>query len=283
MSCSLAIVGRVADMTQLSDATFEQEVLQADTPVVVDFWAPWCGPCRMLGPLLERLANEPHSNFILAKLNTDQNQALAMQYGIRGIPAVKAFRDGKVIDEFVGAQPEPNVRQFLQRVTAAGRPAAASQSGAPKSRPAAKPQAAPSDPQQRLSEARRLLRQGNGCDAQRLLQDFPGNANAGNGAAAEARRLLPLARFLCSPPQTGNGELDTLTQNAANALRRRDYSAALYNLLAAHNRGPTADVTGTFRGAGHLPPTRTVMQGVFTLLGETDPLARQYRELLTTT
>jgi putative thioredoxin len=257
-------MGSVIDVDQ---SNFQSEVIarSRQTPVVVDFWAPWCGPCRMLGPVLERLANEPGSNFVLAKLNTDHNQAIAMQYGIRGIPAVKAFRDGRVVDEFVGAQPEPMVRQFLQRVTAAAQSGAAkarttSQSSASQARPA------PSDPQRRLREARRLLREGKGCDAERLLQNFPGNGASGG----VAQRLLPLARFLCHPPQTGNGDVDALVQNAAGALRRRDYGAALYNLLAAHNRG----------AASGKSDTRAVMEAVFTLLGDDDPLARQYRDLV---
>lgn len=254
-------MGTVIDVDQ---SNFQTEVLDRShqTPVVVDFWAPWCGPCRMLGPILERLAKEPGSNFVLAKLNTDQNQPIAMQYNVRGIPAVKAFRDGRVVEQFTGAQPEPMVRQFLQRVTA-GAPSRAP-TAASQTRPAQK--APPSDPQERLNQARRLLQQGNGCDAERLLKNFPASANA----TAEARRLLPLARFLCRPPQSGNGDLDTLTQNAASALRRRDYGAALYNLLAAYNRAP---------GAGK-SDTRTVMEGVFTLMGEGDPLARQYRDLV---
>ena len=102
----------------VTDATFEQEVVERSKqlPVVVDFWAEWCGPCRQLGPLIEREANARGGDVVLAKLDTDANQQTAMAYRIQGIPAVKAFKDGKVVDEFVGAQPAPAVASFFDRL-----------------------------------------------------------------------------------------------------------------------------------------------------------------------
>ena len=102
----------------VTDATFQAEVLDRsrELPVVVDFWAEWCAPCRMLGPIVERAASERAGKVVLAKLDTDANQATAGRYGIQGIPAVKAFRDGEVVDEFVGAQPPPVVERFFDKL-----------------------------------------------------------------------------------------------------------------------------------------------------------------------
>ncbi len=99
-------------------ADFDEKVLAASqqVPVLVDFWAPWCQPCGILKPLLEKLATEYGGKFILAKINSDENQELAQRYGVRGIPAVKAFVGGQLADEFTGALPEPQIREFLERL-----------------------------------------------------------------------------------------------------------------------------------------------------------------------
>jgi putative thioredoxin len=103
----------------VTDATFGTEVMErsAQVPVVVDLWAEWCGPCKTLGPILERVIGETDGKVVLAKVDVDSNPQVAQAFQVQGIPAVYALRDGKVVDGFVGAQPEAAVREFVGRLT----------------------------------------------------------------------------------------------------------------------------------------------------------------------
>jgi thioredoxin 1 len=90
-----------------TDANFDQEVIKSELPVLVDFWAPWCGPCRMVGPVVEELAEKYQGKLKVVKVNTDENQEVSLRYGIRSIPTIGVFKDGQVVDGVVGAVAKP--------------------------------------------------------------------------------------------------------------------------------------------------------------------------------
>lgn len=241
----------------VSDANFKQQVIQRSykSPVLVDFWAAWCGPCRRLGPILEDLAEDPKSDFILAKLNTEHNKRTAGQFQIRSIPHVKAFRNGQVINEFTGALPKPLVKQFINKVSSTPPPA-------PK-------MASSSDPARRLQQAEQHLKKGRGFEAFVLLNDFPESDEADR-----ASKLLPLAKFLVDVADgdalTGLETLDETYQEAANAFGRRKPGQALDHLFAALSAGEEIDQ----------PYTTEVIESILAWLGEENELAQSYRDRL---
>lgn len=262
---------------EVSEANFQTEVIDRSrkTPVVVDFWAQWCGPCRMLGPVLEKLAQEYNGGFVLAKIDTDRNQRLAMQFGIQGIPAVKGFRDGKVAAEFVGAQPEPQVRQFLQRlgVTPGSGQAAGGDDKAGKllaARRWAEAEAAyrrgdVKNPAIALGLARALLAQGKKDEASRLLDGITDGPEL-----AAAAKLRPLVDYLTA----AKGVEDVVGADTAAAhffranrmLSDRNPIAALEEMLITIRRDKR------YRDG----EPRQVMLALLELLDEADPQRREY-------
>jgi thioredoxin 1 len=104
----------MAAYVTLTDATFQEEVLDSDQPVLVDFWATWCGPCRMIAPTIEKLADDFDGRAKIAKLDVDSNPETAMQFGVRSIPTLLFFKDGRVVDQAVGVVPEKQLAQKLE-------------------------------------------------------------------------------------------------------------------------------------------------------------------------
>lgn len=100
---------------QVTDATFEQEVIKSDIPVLIDCWAEWCAPCRMVGPVIDKLAEEYKGKFKIAKLDVDNNKDTAMKYSITSIPTMLIFKNGEVIDGLIGAHPEANIKAKLDQ------------------------------------------------------------------------------------------------------------------------------------------------------------------------
>ncbi len=265
---------------EVDESTFSEEVLQRsyDVPVVVDFWAPWCAPCRTLGPLLERAAIEANGAFRLAKLNVDENPNLAIRFGVRGIPAVKAFRQGQVVSEFVGAQPDTVVRKFLLRVAPTEVDAALERAlSLLGTRHWAEAEAEfrrlleseDADAAASLGLLKALLMQGKGDSARQVLATFPRGVEV-----AEAEKLRPLADLLAEAAEAGTevgaDPLEAQVHQSGRLIERGNLEAALDGLLDVLR----AD-KGYRRGA-----VRQAVLGVFALLGDDDPTTRAYREEL---
>ncbi len=260
----------------VSEGNFEYEVLaySQETPVVVDFWAEWCVPCRMLGPLLEKMASEAGGDFRLARVNVDENQNLARQYGVRGIPAVKAFREGKVVAEFTGALPEARVREFIRQIvpSAAGLMLEKGNSLLAQEQWNEAEQAfrqalleEPGTPAGLLGLAKALMMQGRGEESLQILAKFPPSREY-----AAAEKLLGLSRALAAMDEKAYLSDDPLEAAFNQALRlvgRGNLEAAMDGLL---------DILRQDKHYRSGEP-RQVMLSLFELLGDAHPLTRQYR------
>jgi putative thioredoxin len=262
-------------VVEVNERSFEQEVIarSRETPVVVDFWAPWCGPCRTLGPTLERLAAEAKGAWVLAKVNVDENPRLSQAFRVQSIPAVVAVHQGKVVEQFVGALPESQVRAWLKRfVPESG----GSLLEAAQELETTDPDAAigryrlllgeePENAEALFALGRLLLLQGS-PEGVATLKQLPATAPQ----YARAQAALPLSGFIAEGAGPADGELDARYRQASRAVLLHDYPAAIDALLAIVARDRT------FRDDG----ARKALLALLAALGDTHPLVPAARRRL---
>jgi putative thioredoxin len=242
--------------TDVTEADFQRAVIDRsrDVPVVVDFWAEWCGPCRALTPALERAAEARDGKVELVKVDVDGNPGLARSYGVQGIPAVKAFRDGQVVDEFVGAVPAAQVERFMDGLVPSEADGLVASGDEQSLRRALELEKGRADAATAL--ARMLVERGELEEASTVLDAVTGDFTA-EGLAALVKLKLDHA--------------DGPLAEAADALLAGDNETGLQRLIDALDEAEDDDTRDRIRKA---------MVGVFTDLGADHPLTREYRRKL---
>lgn len=265
----------------VSETDFEYEVIaySRQAPVIVDFWAEWCRPCKSLTPILEAIAQDGAGAFRLAEVNVDDNPNLALRFSVRSLPNVKAFRDGQIVSEFLGLQPEPRVREFIRNI-------APSQSDlllekgnsflySLKWEQAADSfkqflEKAPGYPAAMLGLLRAYLVLGKYSEARKILGDFPASPEY-----TRVQLIRPLYDVLVEPEnrlETSDNPLETTFRGAIRLIQRGNLPAALDGLMDIlrqdkHFRNDLA---------------RKVILGLFEILGDDHPYTQQYRRELAT-
>ena len=237
-------------IVEVTRENFEQLMQTSnEVPVLINFWADWCQPCHMLMPVLAGLADDYQGKFLLAKLNTEQEQEIAARFGIRSIPTCKLFRDGQLVDEFMGALPEQAVRQFLDKHIARE-----------------------ADPA--VAQARQLLQEGDATGAEAALDSLPADEQDTPEVTTLRERLFfakqiaeaPDASELEATLASDSGNLDALHQLALRKVVDEEYDAAMELMLQLMQKDRAyGDDAG-----------RAGLQKVFELLGD-DPRVSRYR------
>ncbi|MEA3351475.1 MAG: tetratricopeptide repeat protein [Chloroflexota bacterium] len=263
----------------VTESNFKYEVINYSrkTPVLVDFWAEWCVPCKTLDPILRELATHAEGNFRLARLNVDENSKLAMRFNVSGIPAVKAFRDGKIVAEFSGIKPKDEVQKFLRRVVPSiadlqldkGNSLLHVEQWDHASSAFYKVlEDQPQHPKALLGLAKTLLAQGQGDESLEILKNFPLSYEHNS-----AEKLIPLAVALDqagTKTSTGTSSIDATYHHALRLVKLGNFPAALDGFLAVlrqdkHYRDDEA---------------KNIMLALFEILGNSNPTTRQYRNEL---
>jgi putative thioredoxin len=286
------MTGEILEMyaQDVSQADFEEQVVEASfkQPVVIDFWAPWCAPCKVLKPILEKLAGEYGGKFKLAKVNSDESQEISARYAVRGIPAVKAMVDGKVVNEFTGALPESMVRDWLDTIIPSPaeelRRAARQKTEAGDLDGALKKlaEAAKLDPNNewvRVDSAEILLEQGEPDEAQRLLDSLRDPDILKDARVLQLKAQVRLAEMR----EEGKSEAELAAAIKAN---ENDLEARLKlaNVLIASKRSAEGmdqllEIVRRDRGFRDDIGRKTLLD-VFNLLGGQGDLVSTYRRRL---
>ena len=271
-------------MVEVTDASFEREVVARshEAPVIVECWAPWCGPCRILGPVLESLAEEFAGQVQLARLNTDENPVVSQQHGIESIPAVFAYQDGQPVSQFLGALPEPQVREFVEVLLPSSADMAAQEAEAlvEQGQPAAAlerfEQIVADDPSHEGSTAmlaHLLLQGGHEERAEELANRVPANKGAKRTLATIHLRRAARGQdeaALRARLSADAGDAEAEYRLGALLADRAEWQEALDRLLQSVRLDRSLDDDAA----------RLLLLDAFVMLGDESPLTQDYRRRL---